>query len=122
MKRVMLICATFLIGAGCICSATNIQAADTSGPAPDNAGCQTAWTIASPNGATLSKDAAVPYIVDFTLVDTNGDGAIDANEFNAACLGGNTTFSEDVQAALPRRCSSGLSPVCSGGICFCPPG
>jgi hypothetical protein len=122
MKQVILIFAALLIGAGYLCSATNTQAADTSGPAPDDAGCQTAWTIASPNGATLSKDAAVPYVVDFTMVDTNRDGAIDPNEFKAACLGGNTTFSADVQTALPRRCPSGRSPTCSGGICFCPQG
>ena len=31
-------------------------------------------TKVSTNGATISKDKAVPYIVDFTMVDTDKDG------------------------------------------------
>jgi hypothetical protein len=30
----------------------------------------------------------VPSIVDFTMVDTNKDAAIDANEFKAGCAAG----------------------------------
>ena len=37
--------------------------------------------MASPNGATISKDQAVPYIVNFQLVDGDGDGSISADEF-----------------------------------------
>ena len=51
----------------------------------DDAQCQAVWTMASPNGATLSKDQAVPYIVNFTMVDVDGDGNITADEFKAAC-------------------------------------
>jgi hypothetical protein len=47
--------------------------------------CQTVWKMASPNGATLSQDQAVPYIVNFSLVDVDGDGKITADEFKAAC-------------------------------------
>lgn len=47
--------------------------------------CKAVWTMASPNGATLSKDQAVPYIVNFTMVDVDGDGNITADEFKAAC-------------------------------------
>jgi hypothetical protein len=47
--------------------------------------CKAVWTMASPDGATLSKDKAVPYVVNFTMVDTDNDGTIDANEFMAAC-------------------------------------
>jgi hypothetical protein len=41
--------------------------------------------MASPNGATISQNQAVPYIVNFAMVDTDNDGTIDANEFKAAC-------------------------------------
>jgi hypothetical protein len=47
--------------------------------------CQAVWTMASPNGAAISKDQAVPYIVNFTMVDVDGDGNITADEFKAAC-------------------------------------
>jgi Ca2+-binding EF-hand superfamily protein len=41
--------------------------------------------MASPNGATISQDQAAPYIVNFQMVDVDGDGKITADEFNAAC-------------------------------------
>jgi len=41
--------------------------------------------MASPNGATISQDQAVPYIVNFKMVDVDGDGNITADEFKAAC-------------------------------------
>ena len=47
--------------------------------------CQEVWTKASPDGATISKDQAVPFIVNFTMVDGDGDGAISADEFKAGC-------------------------------------
>jgi len=36
-------------------------------------------------GATISQDQAVPYIVNFKLVDGDGDGKISADEFKAGC-------------------------------------
>jgi hypothetical protein len=51
----------------------------------DDAQCQTVWTMASPNGAALSQDQAVPYIVNFHMVDVDNDGKISADEFKAAC-------------------------------------
>jgi hypothetical protein len=47
--------------------------------------CQAVWKMASPNGATISKDQAVPYIVNFSMVDGDGDGNITAAEFKAGC-------------------------------------
>ena len=44
--------------------------------------------MASPNGATISQDQAVPYIVNFSMVDGDGDGTISADEFKAGCAKG----------------------------------
>jgi hypothetical protein len=51
----------------------------------DDATCQSIWQMASPHGDTLSKDQAVPYIVNFSIADVDGDGSISADEFKAAC-------------------------------------
>ena len=51
----------------------------------DDAQCQAVWQMASPNGATISQDQAVPYIVNFQLVDGDGDGKISADEFKTGC-------------------------------------
>ena len=50
--------------------------------------CQAVWKMASPNGATISQDQAVPYIVNFSMVDGDGDGTISADEFKAGCAKG----------------------------------
>jgi hypothetical protein len=47
--------------------------------------CQAVWKMASPDGATISENQAVPFIVNFKLVDGDGDGKISADEFKAAC-------------------------------------
>ncbi len=47
--------------------------------------CNAAWTMASPNGDTISEGANVPFVLDFTMVDSNKDAAITADEFNKAC-------------------------------------
>jgi len=50
--------------------------------------CKRAWSMASPNGETLSKDKATDYVLNFTMVDSNKDAMIDADEFSAACAKG----------------------------------
>jgi hypothetical protein len=77
MRLAFLTCATFLIGAA--------SGAEAAGPALDDAKCQAVWSMVSPNGATISKDKVVPYIIDFTMVDTDADGTIDADEFKEGC-------------------------------------
>ena len=54
----------------------------------NDAQCQAVWKMASPNGATISQDQAVPYIVNFSMVDGDGDGKISADEFKAGCAKG----------------------------------
>jgi hypothetical protein len=51
----------------------------------DDATCQTIWKMASPDGGAISGDQAVRYIVNFQMVDVNGDGTITADEFKAGC-------------------------------------
>lgn len=51
----------------------------------DDSKCQSAWKMASPNGDTLSQDKAVPYVVNFQMVDSDKDGKISAGEFKAGC-------------------------------------
>ena len=51
----------------------------------DDAACQNVWKEASPDGDTLSGDMALPYIVNFAMVDTDKDGKISLAEFKTAC-------------------------------------
>lgn len=51
----------------------------------DDAACQNVWKMASPNGDTLAGDKAVPYILNFQMVDTDKDGKISAAEFKTGC-------------------------------------
>jgi hypothetical protein len=46
---------------------------------------QDVWKMASPNGDTLSKDKATPFVVNYEMVDTDKDGKISAAEFKAGC-------------------------------------
>ena len=41
--------------------------------------------MAAPNGDTLAKDKAVPFVVNFEMVDTDKDGKISQSEFQAGC-------------------------------------
>jgi hypothetical protein len=51
----------------------------------DDATCQSVWKMASPNGDTLSKDKATPFVVNYEMVDTDKDGKISQSEFQAGC-------------------------------------
>ena len=47
--------------------------------------CTKAWETAGPDGDTLSKDKATPYVLNFQMVDTDKDGKISAAEFKTGC-------------------------------------
>ena len=51
----------------------------------DDAACQSAWKMAAPDGDTLSKDKATPFVVNYEMVDTDKDGKISQAEFQAGC-------------------------------------
>ena len=82
MKAVFVSAAMVLLG-----STLGAQAAEKGQPLNDEQ-CKAAWTIVSPNGATVSKGETVPSIIDWTMVDSNKDAAIDADEFKAGCAAG----------------------------------
>jgi hypothetical protein len=54
----------------------------------DDAKCQSVWKMASPDGDTLSQDKAVPFVVNFQMVDTDKDGKISQAEFTTGCGNG----------------------------------
>lgn len=51
----------------------------------DDAKCQSVWKMAAPEGDTLSKDKATPFVVNYEMVDTDKDGKISQAEFQAGC-------------------------------------
>jgi hypothetical protein len=89
MKLATLTFAALLLSAGCVfAQGTNTMTSGRPSAVLDDAQCQAVWTMASPNGATISQDQAVPYIVNFSMVDGHGDGKISADEFKAGCAKG----------------------------------
>ena len=84
MKVVLALIVLLLSAASALAEANNMTSGRPSAVLSDTQ-CQAIWTMASPNGAAISKDQAVPYIVNFTMVDVDGDGNITADEFKAAC-------------------------------------
>src|SRR5215471_5512545 len=87
LKLVTLTSLTLLLTSACALAQATSNTMTSGRPSAvlDDAQCQTVWKMASPNGATISGDQAVPYIVNFQMVDVNGDGQITADEFKAAC-------------------------------------
>ena len=87
MRIATLISVALLLSASCALAqgTSNTMTSGRPSAVLDDATCQTIWQMASPNGATISQDQAVPYIVNFKMADVDGDGAISADEFKAAC-------------------------------------
>ena len=87
LKLVTLTSLTLLLTSACAFAQATSNTMTSGRPSAvlDDAQCQTVWKMASPDGATLSQDQAVPFIVNFQMVDVDGDGKITADEFKAAC-------------------------------------
>lgn len=47
--------------------------------------CTKAWETAGPDGDTLSKEKALPFILNFQMVDTSNDATISQEEWKAGC-------------------------------------
>src|SRR5512134_628948 len=54
----------------------------------DEAKCTSVWSMTEREGDTLSEGKAAPYIVNFKLVDADGDGKISEAEFKDGCTKG----------------------------------
>jgi len=83
MKVAILTCALVLVGAAC----GSALSAEKGKPLTD-AQCKAAWTIVSPHGDAIVQGQPAPSIIDWTMVDTNKDAKIDADEFKAGCAAG----------------------------------
>jgi hypothetical protein len=81
--RLVVLALTILTGA-----ASCAQAKDMPGSGMDDAKCRSAWAMLSPNGDAIPKEKAAPYVFDFAMVDIDGSGTIDGNEFIAGCKNG----------------------------------
>ena len=73
MRLAILTSMALLLSAGCALAqaTTNTMTSGRPSAVLDDATCQTIWQKASPNGAALTKDQAVPYIVNFSMVEAN---------------------------------------------------
>jgi len=54
----------------------------------DDAKCQTVWSLTERQGDVLSEDKAAPFIVNFKMVDSDGNGKISQAEFQQGCKNG----------------------------------
>jgi hypothetical protein len=54
----------------------------------DEAKCDSIWNMTEREGEILSEGKAAPFIVNFTMVDTDRDGLITQEEFKQGCKNG----------------------------------
>jgi hypothetical protein len=54
----------------------------------DEAKCDSVWNMTEREGDILSEGKAAPFIVNFKMVDTDGDGLITQDEFKQGCKNG----------------------------------
>ena len=85
MKIAILISIAVVLGAGTALAQGNNMTSGRPSAVLNDQQCQSIWQMASPHGDALSKDQAVPFIVNFQIADVDGDGKISADEFKQAC-------------------------------------
>lgn len=68
--------------------------------------CKAVWSLTEREGDTLSQDKAAPFIVNFTMVDTNKDGKVSQDEFTKGCANGLV----QEQASKPAESGGGQTP------------
>jgi hypothetical protein len=73
-----------------ISAASAAQAVTKPGSGMNDARCEAVWATVSPNGAAIPKDELAPYMpdADFTVLDLDNNGTVDAHEFLVGCKGG----------------------------------
>jgi hypothetical protein len=80
--------AAFTVLTGFLGMTYGLEATEAPGPALDPSQCAAVWAVTERDGDTLSEGKARPFIVNFTMVDSNGDGRITQEEFEKGCKGG----------------------------------
>jgi hypothetical protein len=94
MKTVALAITLILVGTGASLAGAGApvpegsQIPPPSGRPSDDAKCEGVWKMAAPSGDTLDKGKAVPFVVNFQMVDTDNNGSISQAEFKAGCAKG----------------------------------
>ena len=79
----------------------------------DDAQCQKAWEMAAPDGVTLSKEKATPFILNFQMVDTSKDAMISQDEWKKGC--GKGWISADANTARDMQNKSGSGQMNKSG-------
>src|SRR4026209_569901 len=79
--------------------------------------------MASPAGDSVEKDQVTPYVINYTMVDSDADGKVSAEELKKGCAAGQVKAADEStvkghgeQIGSPRRAArSGAAQVQSGG-------
>jgi hypothetical protein len=81
---------------------TTSAEAHQQGHALDNAQCTAAWAKASPDGKPVSFNRVEPYLMDYNIIDDqgDGDGSISFDEFAWACVAGQMKSPDEVARAM----------------------
>jgi hypothetical protein len=74
----------------------------------DDAKCEAIWNTTEREGDALLAEKAAPFVTNFHMVDTDGDGKVTANEFKTGCKGG--WIEEGSDSRLPIKKASPQVP------------
>jgi len=88
MRLTTLTCVAALFGVGSVLAGGTAQAATKPMAPLGDKQCQAAWKMAAPVGDALSKGKAEPFVMNFTMVDTDHNGKITLREFEHGCKAG----------------------------------
>lgn len=72
----------------------------------DDKKCTAVWEMTEREGDTLAKGNAAPFIVNFEMVDADGDGKVTQDEFKEGCSKGWV----QEQASKPAESGGGQTP------------
>ena len=76
------------------------------GPVLDEKKCTAVWELTEREGDTLAKDKAAPFVVNFEMVDADGDGKVTQDEFKEGCSKGWV----QAEASKPAESGGGQTP------------
>jgi EF hand len=96
MRTALLMSAVLLVGTGYAFAGPGAgESKEPTDPASgrpsavlDDAKCANVWSLTQRQGDTLSEGQAAPFIVNFKLVDVDGNGQISEAEFKDGCKKG----------------------------------